>query len=121
MLETYTDWKIHRKLDEARRIYIYPARGSGKSQIEQLFDLIDSGKDVYVMTKADIPKRIPSMEQIKETILDWDLQDVPSWCAGFQDEFWEGLKAHYRLDNPCDEDRHMWIRTVNPYGYSWFI
>lgn len=121
MIETYIDWKIHRKLDEACRIYIYPARGSGKSQIEQILNLIDSGKDVYVMTKADYSKRLPSIEQIKETILDWDLQGVSSWCVGFQDEFREGLKAHYRLDKPCDKDRHMWIRTINPYGRSWFI
>lgn len=108
-------------MEEARRVYIYPARGSGKSQLEQILDPIVSDKDVYVTTKADIPKQTPSIEQIKETILDWDLQCIPSWRTNFRDESWEYLERHYILVEPCDENRHMWIRTNNPYGLPWII
>lgn len=42
----YVDWKIHKKLDEARSIYICPARADGKylRTLRMYQELMDSGK-----------------------------------------------------------------------------
>lgn len=123
MIDTYVDWKIHRKLDEARTIYIYPARGSGRTQplYELVDDLLESGKKVHVVTAADLPKRSVDIKQIKETILDLDLHGTQSWWKGRDDRLWEELKLHFHQAEPSDRTGHTMICTSNPYGRPWII
>lgn len=47
MVETHIDWKIHRRLEEAKTVYIYPARGMG-SYVLQVLHLLREGKIVAV-------------------------------------------------------------------------
>lgn len=48
------DWKIHKKLDEARTIYYWPARGQGRSCVREILELMSDGKKVVV-----IPRKAP--------------------------------------------------------------
>lgn len=52
------EWKIHKILDEAKRVYIRPARGSGKiyTQLELYAELMAQNKDVKVIRAWDIKK-----------------------------------------------------------------
>jgi hypothetical protein len=53
----HCDWAIHKRLKEANRVYILPARGqSGKSQLELYTSLMNEGRDVTVIRAKDIPK-----------------------------------------------------------------
>ena len=53
----HCDWAIHKKLKEANRIYILPARGQCKmTQLELYTTLMNEGRDVKVIRANDIPK-----------------------------------------------------------------
>ena len=53
----HCDWAIHKKLKEANRVYILPARGQCKtSQLELYTSLMNEGRDVTVIRAKDIPK-----------------------------------------------------------------
>lgn len=53
----HCDWAIHRRLKEANRVYILPARGQCKmTQLELYAALVNEGRDVKVVRAKDIPK-----------------------------------------------------------------
>lgn len=113
------DWKIHRKLDEARSIYIYPARGEGKTQV--LLDLIDSGKKVHVVTKADIQKRKMDTEEINEIVRRMNAHLFDPWQRSWYKASWEELKMHFSNGGSSNEPKYTLICTNNPYGRPWII
>ena len=49
------EWKIHRILDETKRVYILPARGNSKlyNQLELYADLFTQKKDIKVIRAED--------------------------------------------------------------------
>lgn len=53
------DWKIHKILDENKRIYICPARGNGKPErtLRIYKELLEEGKEVVITRLADISKK----------------------------------------------------------------
>lgn len=53
------DWKIHKILDEAKRVYICPARGNDKlyTQLELYSELMAQNKEIVLVRSADIPKK----------------------------------------------------------------
>ena len=54
------DWKIHKILDEAKRVYILPARGNDKlyNQLELYVDLMTKNRDIKIIRVEDIEKFI---------------------------------------------------------------
>ena len=60
MIENKHDWKIHKILDEAKRVYICPARGNDKlhSQLELYADLMAKNRDISIIRVTDIEKAI---------------------------------------------------------------
>lgn len=52
------EWKIHKIIDEAKRVYICPARGSSKSytQLELYAELMAQNKEIKVIRAADVKK-----------------------------------------------------------------
>lgn len=115
----YVDWKIHRKLDEARRIYFYPARGSGKTKV--LLDLINSGKKVRTVTKADIQKRKTDAEEINKIVRRLNAHRFDPLQQHWYEASWEELKMRFDIGKSNDDPKYTLICTSNPYGYSWFI
>lgn len=67
------EWKIHRILSEAKRVYICPARGNNKlyTQLELYTELIDQGKEIIFMRKKDLPKKDPF--KVYKEFLDKDI------------------------------------------------
>ena len=59
MIENSHDWKIHKILDEAKKVYICPARGNGKSErtLRMYKELLEEGKEVVITRLADISKK----------------------------------------------------------------
>lgn len=70
------DWKIHKILDETKRVYVYPARGSAKTytQLEIYADLMAQNKDIKVIRAEDVKKTGPWKPK-PEPVLDYDLVD----------------------------------------------
>lgn len=52
------EWKIHKILEEAKRVYICPARGNNKvyTQLEMYVDLMAKNRDVKVIRAEDLKK-----------------------------------------------------------------
>ena len=79
MIENKYDWKIHKILDEAKRVYICPARGNGKlyTQLELYADLFtNKKKDISVIRAEDIEKAIDIFRQKAEAVPDFDVIDA---------------------------------------------
>lgn len=57
-MESNIDWKIHRKLDEARTVYFTVSRGNGKTyrMLELYNELITAGKRVVIVKPEQILK-----------------------------------------------------------------
>lgn len=53
------DWKIHKILDETKRVYICPARGNDKlyTQLELYSELMAQNKEIIFVRSADLPKK----------------------------------------------------------------
>lgn len=49
IIRNHHDWKIHKILDEARRVYICPARGNCKPErtLRMYKELLEEGKKLY--------------------------------------------------------------------------
>lgn len=96
------DWKIHKILDETKRIYVYPARGNGKfyAQLELYADLIAQNKDIKVIRADDVKKVI----NFKDIITDKDLyfNTVSPWRRDALDKYFEEEMTKwlgdYRMD-----------------------
>lgn len=73
---TSNDWKIHKILDEAKRVYIYPARGNNKhyTQLELYADLMAQNKNIRVIRAEDVKKAVDKLKS--EPVLDYDLVDI---------------------------------------------
>lgn len=79
MIENHHDWKIHKILDEAKRVYIYPARGSDKpyNQLELYADLMTQSRDIRIIRATDVEKAIKL------------LSEQPSWYDLFDTHLYE--------------------------------
>lgn len=53
------EWKIHKTLKEAKRVYICPARGNCKPErtLRMYEELLEEGKEIVLVRSADIPKK----------------------------------------------------------------
>lgn len=89
MIENNHDWKIHKILDETKRIYVYPARGNGKlyNQLELYVDLMTKNRDVKVIRADDVKKAVT----LKYAITDKDLyfNTVSPWRRDALDKYFE--------------------------------
>lgn len=71
------DWKIHKILDEAKRVYICPARGNGKlyNQLELYVDLMSKNRDIKIIRANDIKTAVNKFKYIPDAVLDKDFCD----------------------------------------------
>lgn len=120
------DWRIHRKLDEARRVYICPARGNGKLERtrEMYEDLLDQGKEITFVRAADLPKKDPL--KIHKELLDMDLcyHREPSWFEKMIDDYLKKeLYKHLQVDTEMErwKPRIITDTTVvdDAFLYNW--
>lgn len=53
------EWKIHRLLKEAKRVYILPARGNCKPErtLRMYKELLEEGKEIVLVHSTDLPKK----------------------------------------------------------------
>ena len=78
MIENSHDWKIHKILDEAKRVYILPARGNDKlyTQLELYVDLLTQKKDIKVIRAEDVKKAVDILRQKPKPVPDFDVIDM---------------------------------------------
>lgn len=97
------DWKIHKRLDEAKRVYIYPARGNNKvyTQLELYAELMAQNKDIKIIRAEDVKKAV----DFSEALIDKDLyyHHEPPWLKDALDKYFEE-EMHKHLQ----EDRRHW-------------
>ena len=109
MIENNHDWKIHKILDETRRVYVYPARGNNKvqTQLELYAELMEQGKEVMVLRSADLPKKDPF--KIHHELLDMHLicNIEPYWLQDAIDKHFEEEMKKY-----LKKDRENWKPKV---------
>lgn len=105
----YYDWKIHKRLDEARRVYVHQARGNNKvqTQLELYAELMDQGNQITFVRSADLPKKDPF--KIYKELLDMDMlcNREPSWLQDAFDKYFEEEMKKY-----LKEDRETWKPKV---------
>lgn len=65
MFETSRDWKIRKKLDETRRVYVMPARANDKTytQLELYSELMTQNKEIKVIRAEDIRKAVELLKR----------------------------------------------------------
>ena len=95
------DWKIHKILDETRRVYVCPARGNNKvqTQLELYAELMDQGKEIKVVRAKDLPKKNPF--KVYKEFLDKDLicNREPPWLQDYFDRYFEEeMKKYLKKD-----------------------
>lgn len=78
MIENSHDWKIHKILDETKRVYILPARGNCKlhTQLELYVDLLTQKKDIKVIRAEDVKNAIDILRQKPKPVPDFDVIDI---------------------------------------------
>lgn len=83
MIENKYDWKIHKILDEAKRVYILPARGNDKlyNQLELYTDLTTKKRDIRIIRAEDVETAIKLLSK------------KPSWYDAF------GVHLHERFND----------------------
>ena len=105
MIENNHDWKIHKILDETRRVYVCPARGTNKvqTQLELYVELMNQGKDITFVRKKDLPKKDPF--KVYKEFLDKDLicNREPPWLQDAIDKYFEEEMKKY-----LKKDRENW-------------
>lgn len=79
------DWKIHKILDETKRVYIYPARGNNKpyTQLELYADLVTKKRDLRIIRATDIETAIKLLSK------------KPSWYDAFSVHLHERFNDYY--------------------------
>lgn len=94
-MESYLDWKIHKKLDEARRVYICPARHNDKTytQLELYAELMAQNKDIRIIRASDVKEAINKLKT--EPVLDYDLEFELNRSHRYQ-LFGDWLHENYR-------------------------
>lgn len=122
MIDNNHDWKIHKILDETRRVYICPARGTNKvqTQLELYAELMDQGKEITLVRSKDSPKKDPF--KVYKEFLDMDLicNREPPWL---QDYFEEEMKKYLKKNRENWKPIIRMSTTVmddGPYK-EWFI
>ena len=76
MIETSHDWKIHKILDEAKRVYILPARGNCKlSQLDLYAELATKNRDIKIIRAEDVKVAVDKFKYIPDAVLDKDFCD----------------------------------------------
>lgn len=99
------DWKIHKILDETRRVYVCPARGTNKvqTQLELYAELMDQGKEITFVRSKDLPKKDPF--KVYKELLDMDLicNREPPWLQDYFDKYFEEEMKKY-----LKKDRENW-------------
>lgn len=119
---SHADWEIHRKLDEARTVYIYPARGSGRTKplYELVDDLMKSGKKVRFARSADLPKKTIDVEQLKRTTRDLDLWVESKWNKLIDDYIYEQFQQQLfkSFVMPIPDDLYKIKCMPDSYIYS---
>ena len=105
MIENSHDWKIHKILDEAKRVYVCPARGTNKvqTQLELYAELMDQGKEIAFVRSKDLPKKDPF--KVYKQFLDMDLicnREAP-WLQDAIDKYFEEEMKKY-----LKKDRENW-------------
>lgn len=83
MIENKYDWKIHKILDEAKRVYILPARGSDKTytQLELYSEFTTKNRDISIIRAKDVEEAIKLLSM------------KPSWYESF------GVHLHERFND----------------------
>lgn len=95
MIENKYDWKIHKILDEAKRVYICHGRGCGKTRwLEE-----ELGRTITEYSPKSDPVKLDktTIQKIKEAVIDWDLYSnygLPELHKRF-DEYWESEVLNY--------------------------
>lgn len=93
VIRNHHDWKIHKILDEAKRVYICPARGNDKlyTQLELYTELMAQNKEITFMRKKDLPKKDPWKGSRALLNLDKDLicNIEPRWLQDAIDRYIE--------------------------------
>lgn len=79
------DWKIHKILDEAKRVYILPARGNDKfySQLELYADLMTKNRDIRIIRATDVETAIKLLSK------------QPHWYDAFDVHLHERFNDYY--------------------------
>lgn len=113
MIENNHDWKIHKILDETKRIYVYPARGNDKlyNQLELYVDLMTKNRDVKVIRADDVKKAI----NFKDVITDKDLyfNTVSPWRRDTLDKYFEEeMHKYLRKDIESWEPKIVYDSSV---------
>lgn len=133
------DWKIHRKLEETRRVYICPARHNDKTytQLKLYAELMTQNKNIKVIRASDVRDVITKLKT--EPVLDYDLefelnrshryQLFGDWLhKNYRDYFFKprarpGVMIPYAYpfdDSDIMEDRDQWLKKVY-FGTEDFI
>lgn len=109
MIENKHDWKIHKILDETRRVYVCPARHNDKTytQLELYAELMDQGKEITFVQSKDLPKKDPF--KVYKQLLDMDMicNREPSWLQDYFDKYFEEEMKKY-----LKKDRENWKPKV---------
>ena len=116
MIENKYDWKIHKILDETKRVYICPARGNSKlyNQLELYVDLFTQKKDIHVIRIEDLKKAAT----FKDVFIDKDLHpnSISPWMRDALDRYFEE-EMHKQLRKDIENWRpkvYLDTSLINP-------
>ena len=116
MIENNHDWKIHRILDDARKVYICPARGNDKlyTQLELYAELMAQNKEIIFMRKKDLPKK--DLFKVYKEFLDKDIlyNTGHTWLQDAIDRYIEE-----EMKKSLQEKNEGWTPTVR--FDSWIV
>lgn len=93
MIENSHDWKIHKILGEAKKVYICPARGNCKPErtLRMYEELHEEGKELVFVRSVDIPKK--DSWKGRRGLLDLDMDLIcnieSSWLRSTIDKYIE--------------------------------
>lgn len=141
---TSNEWKIHKKLQDAKTVYICPARGCDKSQreLKMYENLLEDGYNVKVVrTQKQEPVRLSreDIERIRDAIVDYDLysnivspmyrDSIDTFIENEMKEFYRKERGYWkpkvRLDTIIVDagayfDWYRWHTYTNPYFTDMF-
>lgn len=99
------DWKIHKILDEARTVYICPARGNSKlyTQLELYVELMTQNKTVKVIRSEDVKKDIKRLSSVPDFDLEFMLENQAKYemFADYIHENWRDCSFKFVDCFPC--------------------
>ena len=116
-MESSIDWKIHRKLDGARTVYLTVARGNGKTlRTHELYEnLTGAGKkvaDARVDTCQKI-RKMPTLQDVEKAI---DILGPPKEMWNPWEPFWHmEYLGEWIYKEPEKTEGRVHLETYNPY------